>query len=153
MRDECAHHRRGRALPGVLKPGGMQSLERALFTISGVLGALGVLFGAFGAHGLRARLDALADGALRRGWWETAAHYHLIHALAIAVAGYLLSRTGSAAAVISGVAFTLGILLFSGSLYAMTITGVRALGAVTPLGGILFVAGWASLAVAAWNLR
>jgi len=128
-------------------------LERVLFAMSGVLGALGVLFGAFGAHGLRARLDALPDGALRRAWWETGAHYHLIHALAIAVAGYLVSRAGSSWATISGFSFALGILLFSGSLYGMTITGVRALGAVTPLGGLLFIAGWASLAISAWTLR
>jgi uncharacterized membrane protein YgdD (TMEM256/DUF423 family) len=128
-------------------------LERILFAMSGVLGALGVLFGAFGAHGLRAHLDALPDGALRRGWWETGAHYHLIHALAIAVAGYLASRTGSAAATISGFSFALGVLLFCGSLYAMTITGVRSLGAVTPIGGLLFIAGWVSLAVSAWDLK
>jgi uncharacterized membrane protein YgdD (TMEM256/DUF423 family) len=128
-------------------------LERVLFTVSGVLGALGVLFGAFGAHGLRARLDALPDGALRRGWWETGAHYHLIHAVAIALAGYLVSRAGSTAATISGFSFTFGIVLFSGSLYAMTLTGVRTLGAVTPVGGVLFVAGWVSLAISAWNLR
>jgi uncharacterized membrane protein YgdD (TMEM256/DUF423 family) len=121
--------------------------------MSGVLGALGVVLGAFGAHGLRARLDALPDGAVRRGWWETAAHYHLIHALAIAVAGYLVARAGSAAATVSGVSFALGILLFSGSLYVMTLTGVRALGAVTPFGGLLFIAGWVSVAVSAWNLR
>jgi uncharacterized membrane protein YgdD (TMEM256/DUF423 family) len=112
-----------------------------------------VLFGAFGAHGLRARLDALPDGALRRAWWETGAHYHLIHALAIAVAGYLVSRAGGAAATISGFSFAFGILLFSGSLYTMTLTGIRAFGAVTPIGGLLFVAGWVSLAVSAWNLR
>ncbi len=121
--------------------------------MSGVLGALGVVFGAFGAHGLRARLDALPDGALRRGWWETAAHYHLIHALAIAVAGYLVSRAGSTAATISGISFAFGILLFCGSLYAMTLTGVRGLGAVTPIGGLLFIVGWVSLAVSAWEMR
>ena len=121
--------------------------------MSGVLGALGVALGAFGAHGLRARLDALPDGALRRGWWETAAHYHLIHALAIAVAGYLASRAGGTLATLSGFSFGLGILLFSGSLYAMTLTGARGLGAVTPLGGLAFIAGWVLLAVSAWNIR
>jgi uncharacterized membrane protein YgdD (TMEM256/DUF423 family) len=128
-------------------------VERMLFVISGVLGALGVGLGAFGAHGLRARLDALADGAVRRAWWETAAHYHLIHALAIAAAGYLASRAGASAAAVSGLSFAAGILLFSGSLYLMTITGARGLGAVTPIGGLLFIVGWVSLAVSAWSLR
>lgn len=128
-------------------------MERILFVLSGILGALGVALGAFGAHGLRTKLDALADGAVRRGWWETAAHYHLVHALAIAVAGYLASRTGSTAATVSGLCFAFGILLFSGSLYAMTLTGVRSLGAVTPLGGLLFILGWLALAVSARSLR
>jgi len=128
-------------------------LERILFVLSGILGALGVALGAFGAHGLRPRLDALADGATRRGWWDTAAHYHLVHALAIAVAGYLVSRAGSTAAATSGLCFAAGILLFSGSLYAMTLTGVRTWGAVTPFGGLLFIAGWISLAVSAWSIR
>jgi uncharacterized membrane protein YgdD (TMEM256/DUF423 family) len=127
-------------------------MERALFTLSGILGALGVALGAFGAHGLQQRLDALADGATRRGWWETAAHYHLVHALAIAAAGYVAARTGGAAAATSGISFALGILLFSGSLYAMTLTGTRALGAVTPFGGVLFIVGWISLAIAAWRI-
>ena len=120
---------------------------------SGVFGALGVAFGAFGAHGLRARLESLPDGAVRRAWWETAAHYHLIHALAIAAAGYLVSRTGSFAATASGFSFAAGIVLFSGSLYVMTVTGIRALGAVTPIGGLLFIAGWICLAVSAGSIR
>lgn len=121
--------------------------------MSGVFGALGVGFGAFGAHGLRARLDALADGAVRRGWWETGAHYHLIHALAIGLAAYVSSRSGSAAAAVGGFAFALGIVLFSGSLYAMTLTGARALGAVTPFGGLSFIVGWVAVAVSAWSIR
>lgn len=128
-------------------------MERALFALSGVFGALGVALGAFGAHGLRGRLEALADGAVRRGWWESAAHYHLVHALAIAVAGFVFSRSGHGAAAAGGIAFALGILLFSGSLYAMTLTGVRALGAVTPIGGLFFIAGWVCLSIGAWSIR
>jgi uncharacterized membrane protein YgdD (TMEM256/DUF423 family) len=128
-------------------------VERVLFALSGILGALGVALGAFGAHGLRARLDALADGAARRGWWETAAHYHLVHALAVALAAHLVSRTGTSTASIAGLCFAAGIVLFSGSLYAMTLTGVRALGAVTPFGGLLFIAGWVLVAVSAWSIR
>jgi uncharacterized membrane protein YgdD (TMEM256/DUF423 family) len=130
-------------------------MERLFLILSGAFGALGVLFGAFGAHGLRARLSTLADGADRRAWWETAAHYHLIHALAIGLAGYVVARRegSSTLGTVAGFCFAGGILLFSGSLYAMTLTGIRALGAVTPIGGLLFIAGWVSVAVAAWQMR
>jgi uncharacterized membrane protein YgdD (TMEM256/DUF423 family) len=129
-------------------------MERLFLILSGAFGALGVLFGAFGAHGLRARLAALPDGADRRAWWETAGHYHLIHALAIGFAAYVVGkRGGSTAGMVAGFCFAGGILLFSGSLYAMTLTGFRALGAVTPIGGLLFIAGWVGVAVAAWQMR
>jgi uncharacterized membrane protein YgdD (TMEM256/DUF423 family) len=129
-------------------------MERIFLILSGAFGALGVALGAFGAHGLRAHLAALADGADRRAWWETAAHYHLVHALALGLAAMVVGkREGSTAGVISGWCFAGGILLFSGSLYAMTLTGIRALGAVTPFGGLLFMVGWVSVAVAAWQMR
>jgi uncharacterized membrane protein YgdD (TMEM256/DUF423 family) len=130
------------------------NVQRVLLFGSGVLGALAVLLGAFGAHGLKSRFAALADGADRRGWWETAAHYHLVHALAIGLAAMIVaSRKDSTAGVVSGFSFAAGILLFSGSLYVMALTGVRALGAVTPLGGLAFIAGWVALAIAALGLR
>jgi uncharacterized membrane protein YgdD (TMEM256/DUF423 family) len=127
-------------------------MERIFLVASGVFGALGVLLGAFGAHGLKAKLATLPDGALRASWWETAAHYHLIHALALALASYLAFRatdTNGTAATVAGACFGLGILLFSGSLYAMTLTGIRVLGAVTPFGGLFFVAGWVAVVIAA----
>ncbi|HVU02619.1 MAG TPA: DUF423 domain-containing protein [Polyangiaceae bacterium] len=128
-------------------------MERIFLALSGVLGALGVGLGAFGAHGLAARFADLADGADRKRWWETAAHYHLVHALAIAVAAFVAFRAPeSRAGAVAGVAFCLGILLFSGSLYAMALTGVRALGAVTPFGGLCFIVGWAAIAVGALRL-
>lgn len=128
-------------------------MERTLFGVSGIAGALAVALGAFGAHGLRAFLASLEDGPQRRAWWETAAHYHLTHAIAIAIAAYLAGRSGGTGpAVTAGLCFTGGIVLFSGSLYAMTLTGARALGAVTPLGGLLFIAGWVAVAVAAFRL-
>jgi uncharacterized membrane protein YgdD (TMEM256/DUF423 family) len=105
--------------------------------IAGVTGALGVLLGAFGAHGLKGRVT---DPHLLEVW-DTAARYHLLHALALGLVAVHPRRPTSA-----GVAFVLGILLFSGSLYAMTLTGVRALGAVTPLGGLSFITGWVLLA-------
>jgi uncharacterized membrane protein YgdD (TMEM256/DUF423 family) len=128
-------------------------MEKPFLVISGVLGFLAVALGAFGAHGLKGRFSDLPDGVTRLGWWETAAHYHLVHALALGLAAYLSARTGGATvATLSGVSFVLGVLLFSGSLYVMTLTGIRALGAVTPIGGLFFLAGWVALAVAAWRL-
>jgi uncharacterized membrane protein YgdD (TMEM256/DUF423 family) len=129
----------------------MTGPERTLFVASGVAGALGVGLGAFGAHALRGYLAAATDGELRQRVWETAAHYHLMHALAIAVAAYLAGK-GSSIAQYAGLCFGAGILLFSGSLYAMSLTGVRALGAITPFGGLSFIAGWVLVAVAAWRL-
>lgn len=134
-------------IPG---PFGMvPAVERLLLALAGIYGFLGVALGAFGAHGLAARLAAVEDGARRLEWWKTGAHYHLIHALALALAAWLVSRGGGSAATVAGVCFAGGVLLFSGSLYAMTLTGARGLGAVTPFGGLLFLIGWAAVVVAA----
>ena len=108
--------------------------------------ALGVILGAFGAHGLRNRLDAYSMGV-----YEKAVFYHFIHALGILLVA-ILARTGVLSA--SGgtrvcVLLTLGIVIFSGSLYALAISGVRVLGAITPIGGLAFIAGWLWLAVEA----
>lgn len=124
-----------------------------LLLLSGAVhGFLAVLLGAFGAHGLRSRLGALPDAARRFEWWETAARYHLAHALALVLAALLAERIGGRLPAVAGGAFFVGVLLFSGSLYVMTLTGARALGAVTPLGGLAFLVGWAALALAAWRL-
>ena len=106
--------------------------------IAGVTGALAVLLGAFGAHGLK---QSVHDPHLLEVW-DTGARYHLAHALALGLVAAHPRRP-----VVAGVAFGLGILLFSGSLYAMTLTGARALGAITPLGGLAFITGWGALAV------
>jgi uncharacterized membrane protein YgdD (TMEM256/DUF423 family) len=110
----------------------------------GVSGFLAVALGAFGAHGLQARLADAVDGAKRLGWWQTAAQYHLMHALSLGLVAMLIAR--APAARYAGFAFGLGTLLFSGSLYVMALGGPRWLGAVTPLGGLGFLAGWAVLA-------
>jgi uncharacterized membrane protein YgdD (TMEM256/DUF423 family) len=122
-------------------------MHRPFLTLAACLGCLAVALGAFGAHGLSARLASLSDGAQRLEWWKTAAQYHLVHALALALAAGLLgeSRAGRVACV----AFGVGIALFSGSLYSMTLSGLRWLGAVTPLGGLAFMVGWLALAWAA----
>lgn len=122
---------------------------RWFVVLAAASGFSAVALGAFGAHALKARFAALEDGAARLEWWTTAAHYHLVHSVALALAGFLLAERASTAARVSGVAYALGILLFSGSLYAMSLTGVRGLGAVTPFGGLAFLVGWAALGVAA----
>jgi len=130
----------------------MANAERILFVASGVAGCLAVALGAFGAHALRTFFATLPDGEARQRIWETAAHYHLIHAVAIATAGYLAGKPSAPGlASVAGYCFLGGIVLFSGSLYALSLTGVRALGAITPFGGLSFIAGWAAMAIAAWR--
>ena len=125
---------------------------RIFMVLAGVNGFLAVALGAFGAHGLKGRLEPLADGALRLQGWQTAAQYHLAHALALGLAALLADRVAGGLPRTAGWAFQVGILLFSGSLYAMTLSGVRALGAVTPLGGAALLAGWACVVLAAMRL-
>lgn len=107
-----------------------------------VLGALAVAAGAFGAHALRARLSP-ADLAT----FETAARYQMYHALALLGVGLLAARGMPVAS--AGWSFVAGVALFSGSLYLLTLGGLRWMGAVTPLGGIALILGWLLLARAA----
>jgi len=128
-------------------------MVRLFLALAALNGFLAVALGAFGAHGLRSRLATLADGAQRLDWWRTAAQFHLMHALALGLVAVLVGRAPAAPLSVAGWAFFGGIALFSGSLYTMVLTGVRGLGAVTPLGGLLFLVGWAALAVAAFRAR
>lgn len=113
-----------------------------------VAGFTGVALGAFGAHLLRDRLE---PDLLRV--WETAVLYHLIHAPALVGVAWVASRRPGRAATGAGIAFTAGLMLFSGSLYLLALTGVRGLGAITPLGGVAFLTGWTLLAVAAVRME
>jgi uncharacterized membrane protein YgdD (TMEM256/DUF423 family) len=117
-------------------------MQRILLLTSAVNGFLAVALGAFGAHGLKNRLADLPDVARRLAWWDTAAHYHLIHALALGVLALACERVPRQWLGRAGVAMLAGIGLFSGSLYLMALTGVTALGAVTPIGGLALLAGW-----------
>lgn len=118
-------------------------MSRTLWTIGCLSALVAVAAGAFGAHALRARVapDLLAV-------YETGARYHMYHSLAILAAAWAAERWGRPAARRAGWLFLAGIVLFAGSLYLLALTGTRWLGAVTPLGGVCFLAGWASLAVA-----
>lgn len=121
-------------------------MDRVFFGVGAVLGAVGVAAGAFGAHALRIRVapEMLAV-------FETGVRYHLVHVLALLAAGWAAARWPSPAVTAAGWLFVAGILLFSGSLYALALTGVRALGLVTPVGGLAFIVGWIALAWAAWR--
>lgn len=114
-----------------------------------LLGGAAVALGAFGAHGLKTRgvtPDLLAV-------FETAARYHLVHALAIVAVAWAADRFPGACVTAAGWLFLGGILLFSGSLYALVLTSVRGLGAITPLGGLALIAGWILLAAAPFAAR
>jgi uncharacterized membrane protein YgdD (TMEM256/DUF423 family) len=118
-------------------------MARTFILIAALAGFLGVALGAFGAHGLRNRLtpDMLAV-------FETGVRYQMYHALALLATAALMDRLNGWLITTAGWLFVTGIVLFSGSLYALALTGVTILGAITPLGGLAFLAGWALLALA-----
>lgn len=122
---------------------------RALLVSAALNGFIAVAMGAFGAHALQGKLSP--DN---RSIYETAAHYHLVHALAILGSAILIGQLPAAAKSFhaAGWLFNAGIALFSGSLYMLAITNVRILGAITPFGGFAFLAGWAWLALGAIKL-
>jgi len=126
-------------------PGASASLRRDMSRLYVVVGALSagiaVAAGAFGAHALRARV-----GAPLPNIWETAARYQMYHALALLFLAWLMERAPGPAVRIAGWAFVVGTVLFSGSLYLMTLTGATWLGAITPLGGVAFLIGWGAVA-------
>jgi uncharacterized membrane protein YgdD (TMEM256/DUF423 family) len=119
-------------------------MDRLFIIIGAVSGGIGVAAGAFGAHALRARLEPRLLEV-----FETGARYQMYHAIAMLAAAWIVTRVPGSLANASGWLFLAGTLLFSGSLYAMAFTGIRALGAITPLGGVCFIAGWGCLALAA----
>jgi uncharacterized membrane protein YgdD (TMEM256/DUF423 family) len=123
-------------------------MAKVFITLASLSAMLAVMLGAFGAHALKGRLDDYALGV-----FGTAVQYHFYHSLALLAVGIIaLSQPQTALLKSSGWLFLLGILVFSGSLYLLGITGVRWLGAITPLGGLAFIAGWACLAAAGWKM-
>ena len=118
-----------------------------LWIVLGAVSAfLSVAAGAFGAHALKARLSADLLTI-----FETGARYHMYHSLGLIAIGLVAQLRPSPLLSGAGWALVAGIVLFSGSLYALALTGVRALGAITPLGGLGFLAGWAMLAIGVWR--
>lgn len=112
--------------------------------VAALNGALAVAAGAFGAHALQGKLDAHSLQV-----WETGARYQMYHALAIGLAAVMARNAASATPNLAAAFFLAGIVLFSGSLYLLAITGIRGLGIVTPFGGLCFLVGWGVLAYAA----
>lgn len=124
-------------------------MVRLLLTSAGILAALGVAAGAFASHALK---GSLSEKAL--GIFETATRYQMYHALGMGLVALLIAQGGSLAPLtLAGWAFGVGILLFSGSLYALSLTDIRLLGAITPLGGAAFLIGWIAVAWAGWQWR
>jgi uncharacterized membrane protein YgdD (TMEM256/DUF423 family) len=121
-------------------------MERTFFVLGSLFALLGVVAGAFGAHALRGSLSPEFAAI-----FETAVRYQLVHALALLATAWACGRWPGAAASAAGALFTVGIVLFSGSLYLLVFTRVRGLGAITPVGGLAFIVGWGCLAWAAWR--
>ncbi len=119
-------------------------MERVFFGLGALSALISVAAGAFGAHALRERLspDMLAV-------FETGARYQMYHALGLLAVAWAVARWPTSSAGLAGWLFVAGTVLFSGSLYLLALTGTRWLGAITPLGGVAFIAGWAALAWAA----
>jgi uncharacterized membrane protein YgdD (TMEM256/DUF423 family) len=120
-------------------------VDRLFFVLGSVSAFIGVALGAFAAHGLKARLplELLAT-------FEVGVRYQMYHALALLAVAWACARWPGGAALAAGWLFVAGTVLFSGSLYLLSLTGEKWLGAITPFGGLAFLAGWAFLAAAAW---
>ncbi len=121
-------------------------MEKMFVQLAAALMFLAVAAGAFGSHGLS---SFFAANPVAEGTYDTAVRYHMIHGLALLAAAWASTRWPGPAAQIAGWLFVAGIVIFSGSLYALSLTGVRWLGAITPVGGLAFLGGWLSLLLAA----
>ena len=122
-------------------------MDRTFLWVGALAGFVGVALGAFGAHGLRSRLSAEMLTV-----FETGVRYQMYHAFAILIVALAAARIDGWLIRSAGWLFTAGIVLFSGSLYALALSGVTVLGAVTPLGGLAFLVGWAALVIASLRL-
>jgi uncharacterized membrane protein YgdD (TMEM256/DUF423 family) len=125
-------------------------MTRLFLSIASILAGLSVAGGAFAAHALKEKLSERAIEI-----FETGARYQMYHSLALLVVALLLSRAEASQSLLiaAGSAFIIGIAIFSGSLYALSFSGIKWLGAITPLGGVAFMIGWGCLAIAAWGYK
>jgi uncharacterized membrane protein YgdD (TMEM256/DUF423 family) len=126
-------------------------MTRIFLAIASMLGGISVVFGAFASHALRDRLSANSLAI-----WETGTRYQMYHALALMLVALLISRFPDSVllvVVVAGYAFVAGTFIFSGSLYALTLTGIKWLGAITPIGGMALIIGWLCLALATWRIE
>lgn len=117
------------------------AVDRRFVSLGSWLAMIGVTLGAFGTHGLKGRISE-ANVEI----WKTGVQYHLIHALAVILVGLVLRSSDSKLVRSAGWLFAVGIVIFGGSLYALAVTDIKILGAITPLGGLAFLAGWGCLA-------
>ena len=125
-------------------------MTQFFLTIAAIFGGLSVAGGAFGAHALR---EKISERSLEI--FDTGAHYQMYHALALLLVAMLMSRLENppTTLLVSGWLFIIGVVIFSGSLYALSLTGIKSLGAVAPLGGLALILGWAALAVAGATIK
>ncbi len=121
-------------------------MDRVFFILGAVLAGMGVAAGAFGAHALRERLTPELLGV-----FEVGVRYHLMHALALLAVAWATTRWPGTGTIAAGWFFLGGIVLFSGSLYGLSLSGIRALGAITPFGGVAFIVGWLVLGWSVWQ--
>jgi uncharacterized membrane protein YgdD (TMEM256/DUF423 family) len=120
-------------------------MDRTFLLLGAVAAFLAVTLGAFGAHGLRGRLSADMLAV-----FQTGVQYHMFHALGLILVSAIMGRMSGWLIQTAGWMFVAGIVLFSGSLYVLAMTGITVLGAITPIGGLAFLIGWACLAFAAF---
>ena len=121
-------------------------MARVFVILGSLSGLIAVGAGAFGAHTLRDRMSADLLTT-----FETGVRYQMYHALALLAVAWATTRWANSLTTVAGWLFVAGTLIFSGSLYALSLTGARWLGAITPLGGVVFIGGWLCLALAAWR--
>ncbi|MGZ3688204.1 MAG: DUF423 domain-containing protein [Bdellovibrionota bacterium] len=121
-------------------------LSKQWLMAGAVSGFFSVVLGAFGAHALKEKLSERALSI-----YQTAVHYQMFHALALLALGLWAAQNVTADTSIAGYGFLAGIVIFSGSLYALAVTDIRGLGAITPIGGVAFLIGWAAFAMAAFR--
>lgn len=122
-------------------------MSQLFLIIAALVGGVAVMLGAFAAHGLRGKL---ADNLFRA--FETGVTYQFYHALALLALAFWIKQSSSPWLLASGYLWIAGVLLFSGSLYALALTGVKWFGPITPIGGVLFILGWVSLLIGAVKL-